>query len=74
MFVKGFKKDLTEEDLWGTLKAHESRRLGDQLEEAWSKEENSKKKPSLWRALIKVFGFEVARYGVILLFLELVVK
>ena len=72
--MKGFKKDLAEDDLWGTLKAHESKLLGDKLEQAWLKEENSRRNPSLWRALIRVFGKECALYGIILAIVELVFK
>ncbi|XP_063913516.1 probable multidrug resistance-associated protein lethal(2)03659 [Zophobas morio] len=74
LFVKGFKKDLVEDDLWGTLKAHESKLLGDRLERAWLKEENSRRTPSLWRALIRVFGKECALYGLFLAVIELVIK
>ncbi|RZC36351.1 multidrug resistance-associated protein, partial [Asbolus verrucosus] len=74
LFVKGFKKDLTEDDLYGPLKVHESRRLGDKLEEAWKKQENSSRNPSLWKALTVVFGKEIAKYGLVLALLEFVVK
>ncbi|XP_063913515.1 probable multidrug resistance-associated protein lethal(2)03659 [Zophobas morio] len=74
LFVKGFKKDLVEDDLWGTLKAHESKLLGDRLEQAWLQEANSRRNPSLWRALIRVFGKECALYGFILALIEFVIK
>ncbi|KAJ3656111.1 hypothetical protein Zmor_015210 [Zophobas morio] len=74
LFVKGFKKDLVEDDLWGTLKAHESNLLGNRLEQAWLKEENSRRNPSLWRALIRVFGKECVFYAFIVAVMEFVIK
>jgi ATP-binding cassette subfamily C (CFTR/MRP) protein 4 len=74
LFVKGFKKNLAEEDLYGPLKDHESKLLGDRLENAWIKEENSRRNPSFWRALIRVFGKECAMYGLMLAVIEFVIK
>jgi hypothetical protein len=74
LFVKGFKKNLAEEDLYGPLKDHESKLLGDRLENAWIKEENSRRNPSFWRALIRVFGKECAMYGLMLALIEFVIK
>jgi ATP-binding cassette subfamily C (CFTR/MRP) protein 4 len=72
--VKGFKKDLTEDDLYGPLKSHESRRLGDKLEETWIKETNLHRRPSFWRTLVKVYGLEISLYGIVILIQELIVK
>lgn len=69
-FVKGFKKDLLEEDLYGPLKSHESKRLGDLLEAAWIKEESTRRKPSFWRPLIKVFGKEFWLYAIYVALVE----
>ncbi|KAJ3634109.1 hypothetical protein MTP99_011017 [Tenebrio molitor] len=74
LFVKGFKKDLTEDDLYGPLKSHESRRLGDKLEETWIKETNLHRRPSFWRTLVKVYGLEISLYGIVILIQELIVK
>ncbi|XP_044268134.1 probable multidrug resistance-associated protein lethal(2)03659 [Tribolium madens] len=74
LFVKGFKKDLTEDDLYGTLKAHKSNLLGDKLEKTWLKEQNNHRNPSLWRVLMKVYGLEIVLYGIVLLVQELIVK
>ena len=74
MFVKGFKKDLTEEDLYDPLKAHESSRLGDKLEKSWLQEANLRRHPSLWKTLIKVYGVEIGLYGIFLLVQELIVR
>ncbi|EFA03657.2 probable multidrug resistance-associated protein lethal(2)03659 [Tribolium castaneum] len=74
LFVKGFRKDLTEDDLYGTLKAHKSNLLGDKLEKKWIKETNNHRNPSLWRVLFQVYGLETILYGVVLLIQELIVK
>ncbi|KAJ8954552.1 hypothetical protein NQ318_000786, partial [Aromia moschata] len=55
-FVKGFNRQLTEEDMYGALKDHEAKRLGDKLEEAWRYEVEHKRNPSLWKAIIKVLS------------------
>ncbi|XP_044268715.1 probable multidrug resistance-associated protein lethal(2)03659 [Tribolium madens] len=74
LFVKGFKKDLTEDDLYGPLKAHDSKRLGDLLEEAWFKEETTRHKPSFWRAIIKVFGREFGLLGIYVAVIEFFIR
>ncbi|RZB40188.1 ABC tran and/or MMR HSR1 domain containing protein, partial [Asbolus verrucosus] len=74
LFVKGFKRDLTEDDLYGPLKTHESKRLGDKLERTWIKEANLHRNPSLWRSLTKVYGVEIGLYGIVLLVQELIIK
>ncbi|KAJ8929220.1 hypothetical protein NQ314_018099 [Rhamnusium bicolor] len=73
-FVKGFKRDLTEDDMYGPLKSHEANMLGDKLEKAWNYEVTHKKKPSLWFALIKVFRVELVLFAIFFMFIELVVK
>ncbi|XP_015835557.1 probable multidrug resistance-associated protein lethal(2)03659 [Tribolium castaneum] len=74
LFVKGFKKDLSEEDLYGPLKAHDSKRLGDLLEAAWIKEESTRRNPSFWRAIIKVFGREFGLLGLYVIVIEFFIK
>lgn len=74
LFVKGFKKDLSEEDLYGTLNKHKSKGLGDKLEKTWINEVNLHRNPSLWRALMKEYGVEIVLYGLVLLIQELIVK
>jgi ATP-binding cassette subfamily C (CFTR/MRP) protein 4 len=63
LIVKGWRKELTEDDLYKTLENHESSRLGDKLESLWSEEENLSKNPSLEKALTKLFGLELVLYG-----------
>ncbi|RZB40881.1 ABC tran domain containing protein, partial [Asbolus verrucosus] len=65
IFLKGFKKELTEDDLYAPLKQYESKRLGDKLEQLWQEEEDFREHPSLWRALIRMFGLEFIVYGIV---------
>lgn len=68
-FIKGYKRGLDDNDLYGALKDHESRGLGTKLENAWV-EENERDEPSLSRAIWKVFGKQICFYGFILFILE----
>ncbi|KAJ8983684.1 hypothetical protein NQ317_003472 [Molorchus minor] len=73
-FVKGYKRQLTEDDLYGALKTHESKLLGDKLQYAWENQINNKKKASLLAAICKVFYLELVLYGILFLIQEFVVK
>ncbi|XP_063925187.1 probable multidrug resistance-associated protein lethal(2)03659 isoform X2 [Zophobas morio] len=73
-FYKGYKKQITEEDLYGPLKDHKSKLLGDKLEKTWLTELKTQKNPSLWRTLRKVFGPEFLFYGLTLIVQELIVR
>ncbi|XP_018571144.1 probable multidrug resistance-associated protein lethal(2)03659 [Anoplophora glabripennis] len=68
-FLKGYKRDLDEDDLYGSLKDHDSHRLGIKLEDAWV-QENKIDKPSLTRAIWRVFGKEICCYGIVLFTIE----
>ncbi|KAH8377694.1 hypothetical protein KR093_006671 [Drosophila rubida] len=75
-FFKGRNKMLETEDLYKALKEHKSETLGDKLCVAWDREllkqhQNSNKKPSLLRALIRVFGCYFGLLGMVLFLLEL---
>lgn len=71
LFYKGYSTDLSEEDLYPTLSQHDSTMLGDKLEKEWYKQLASKKEPSLWKALLHVFGSELFWLGVVFAFNEL---
>ncbi|XP_018565514.1 probable multidrug resistance-associated protein lethal(2)03659 [Anoplophora glabripennis] len=73
-FVRGFKKELTEDDMYGTLKSHDSGLLGDRLQKAWNHEVANKKDPSLWIAILKVFGIELLLCALYFGFIEFVIK
>ncbi|XP_050293273.1 probable multidrug resistance-associated protein lethal(2)03659 [Anthonomus grandis grandis] len=75
LFLKGYKKDLLEEDLYAALPSHESKYLGDKLDKEWSKELKVKKKSSsLWMALARVFGKEMAFQAVCYLLCEILAR
>uniref|UniRef100_A0A336K3I0 CSON002942 protein n=1 Tax=Culicoides sonorensis TaxID=179676 RepID=A0A336K3I0_CULSO len=70
IFIKGTKKILSTEDLYEPLNSHKSDILGDKLDYAWDIEvERCKnkegKKPSLLRAGLKVFWWQITLIGII---------
>ncbi|XP_066155396.1 probable multidrug resistance-associated protein lethal(2)03659 [Euwallacea fornicatus] len=73
IFKKGFKKKLTEDDLFSPLKSHNSCNLGDRLEEVWREQHRKHKKSALHRALLKIFGLHFFLIGIITLINELVI-
>lgn len=74
-FIKGLKKDLSENDLYGPLKEHEAKRLGDKLIVAWKKHLASTKSPSFPKVIIKVFYKEYLFFAFFMAIVqELVVK
>lgn len=76
--LKGRKKVLGLEDLYQPLAEHNADKLGNQLEKAWQEELNKQRsknhKPSLMSAGLKVFGFDIALRGTILLIAEMLFK
>ncbi|CAB3379679.1 Hypothetical predicted protein [Cloeon dipterum] len=78
-FVKGYKEDLEDRDLFEPLNEHRSDRLGDRLETNWKKEIekcNARKTgtPSFFKAMAVTFGPRFMLYGLVLLIIEIVVK
>ncbi|XP_067646367.1 probable multidrug resistance-associated protein lethal(2)03659 [Eurosta solidaginis] len=75
VFFKGRKKTLEESDLYRALNSHRSAEMGNKLGAAWEAEINKKvqknKKPSLLRAVLRVFGARFALFGMVLLVLEI---
>lgn len=59
LFYRGFKRDLTEDDMYQCRKEHEAGHLRDKLEIAWNKERKRKKDPSLLKVLFKIFRVEI---------------
>uniref|UniRef100_A0A1Y1N6S3 Uncharacterized protein n=2 Tax=Photinus pyralis TaxID=7054 RepID=A0A1Y1N6S3_PHOPY len=72
-FIKGCKKDFSEEDITDHLEEHSSSMLANRLEKAW-KIELSKPKPSLSKAIFKTFGIELLVLGLIYAFNQLFVR
>ncbi|XP_020800723.1 probable multidrug resistance-associated protein lethal(2)03659 [Drosophila serrata] len=68
IFNKGRKQTLTTKDLYRTMKEHKSEHLGNRLYDSWEQElKRSGGKPSLFRALLRVFGWEFGFFGLVLL-------
>ncbi|XP_076312443.1 ATP-binding cassette sub-family C member 4-like [Tachypleus tridentatus] len=63
LFLKGWKKNLKEGDLYNNCAADSSEHLGNILQREWNKEivkNNAGKKPSLKKAVIRSFGWKYA--------------
>ncbi|KAF4521035.1 hypothetical protein B566_EDAN002530 [Ephemera danica] len=78
IFAKGYKNDLEVKDLYDALEDHRSVTLGDKLE-SWNYElelvkSGKKESPKLAAALWRIFGLRYMLFGIILIFLECVVK
>lgn len=56
IFKRGFKKKLTEDDLFSPLPSHNSCMLGEKLENIWKEQHRKHKKSALHRALLRMFG------------------
>lgn len=78
IFFKGRKQDLDTSDLYQPLKDHKSDSLGEKLCKAWEDEKYNKeskgKKPNLLRATLRVFGWKIMIYGLMLAALEFLLK
>ncbi|CRK87082.1 CLUMA_CG000826, isoform A [Clunio marinus] len=58
----GLKQQITEDDIYQTLKSHESKRIGDRFTNLWE-EELKKKHPSVLRMFYKAYGLPVLLVG-----------
>ncbi|KAI1085814.1 P-loop containing nucleoside triphosphate hydrolase protein [Whalleya microplaca] len=56
LMSRGYKRYLTEEDLWGLAPSDRSSTTGDRFNKAWEYELEHRKRPSLWIALFKAYG------------------
>uniref|UniRef100_A0AAG5DBA7 Multidrug resistance-associated protein lethal(2)03659 n=1 Tax=Anopheles atroparvus TaxID=41427 RepID=A0AAG5DBA7_ANOAO len=78
IFFKGYKKELNTGDLYQPLKEHKSDGLGHRLCEAWENEVKKARvkgrEAKLLRAGCRVFGWDVALLGLVLLTLEMLFK
>lgn len=52
----GYKKFLTEEDLWNLAKRDTTKATGDAFKKAWEIELEHRKSPSLWMAIFRAFS------------------
>ncbi|XP_041354291.1 ATP-binding cassette sub-family C member 4-like [Gigantopelta aegis] len=74
LFKDGYKRPLETSDMFNVAPQDASDMLGDKLEREWMKEikkqKKTGKKPSLMKALIRMFGFKYMLLGIIILFEE----
>ncbi|KAF8857585.1 hypothetical protein BDZ45DRAFT_803222 [Acephala macrosclerotiorum] len=56
MMRHGYKKFLTEDDLWNLAKRDTTKSTGDAFRKAWDHELEHKKNPSLWMAIFRAFS------------------
>jgi ATP-binding cassette, subfamily C (CFTR/MRP), member 1 len=56
MMKLGYKKYLTEDDLWNLAKRDTTKATGEAFDEAWSYELDNRKHPSLWLAIFRAFS------------------
>jgi ATP-binding cassette subfamily C (CFTR/MRP) protein 1 len=56
MMAYGYKKFLTEEDLWNLAKRDTTKATGESFQKAWEYELENKKNPSLWMAIFRAFN------------------
>ncbi|XP_050502056.1 probable multidrug resistance-associated protein lethal(2)03659 isoform X1 [Diabrotica virgifera virgifera] len=69
-FVTGYKRELTEDDMYSHRKVHDSTRLGDQLEKLWTKETLHAKSPSLLRCIIRTYSIQITGLSLCILTAE----
>ncbi|VEN55189.1 unnamed protein product, partial [Callosobruchus maculatus] len=58
----------------GPMKSHISCILGEKLEKAWEEQRKTSDKPSLYKAIWKVFGKQILTCGIMTFFIEFVFK
>ncbi|XP_017000087.2 probable multidrug resistance-associated protein lethal(2)03659 [Drosophila takahashii] len=72
VFLKRSKAILGTKDVYRTLKEHKSDNLGNKIWASWKRElKNSKGKPNLLRALLRVFGWQFGILGLVTFLVEL---
>nr|XP_023027004.1 probable multidrug resistance-associated protein lethal(2)03659 [Leptinotarsa decemlineata] len=71
-FVKGYKRELTEDDMYSHRHKHDSGKLGERLEAAWQYQVKHKKNPSFIKALCSVFLSEIFMLWIIAFAAEII--
>ncbi|KAH0820773.1 hypothetical protein GEV33_002018 [Tenebrio molitor] len=74
LFKKGLKKELTEADIYQTLKRHEADKLVKRLEKAWNDQKYQNVKPSLWKAIWTIFKWDIIFSMCLYFFIEFILK
>ncbi|CAH1105144.1 unnamed protein product, partial [Psylliodes chrysocephalus] len=71
-FVKGYKRELTEDDMYWHRKVHDSIDLGNKLERRWKKHLENNKKPSYLKVLVGTFFWEIILLNILAISVEAV--
>ncbi|CAH1105143.1 unnamed protein product [Psylliodes chrysocephalus] len=71
-FVKGYKRELTEDDMYMHRKDHDSGDLGKKLEMRWKKHLENNKNPSFLRVLLGTFIYEVVLLNILSVVAEMI--
>lgn len=78
VFFKGRKRELESSDMFSALNSHKSSTLGQSLSDAWERQltnhKDTRKEPSLLRALWTVFGWRIAILGILRFSIELFLR
>ncbi|XP_050516933.1 probable multidrug resistance-associated protein lethal(2)03659 [Diabrotica virgifera virgifera] len=69
-FVKGYKRELTEDDMYRHRSEHDSSKLGERLEERWIKHVAKNKNPAYYKVLIGTFIWEIFVLNVLVVIIE----
>ncbi|CAG9854730.1 unnamed protein product [Phyllotreta striolata] len=71
-FVKGYKTDLSEEDIYEHRRSHDSEMLGRKLEAEWEKQVAKGDNPSLIKAIANVFILELVLFNLVVIIHEII--
>nr|CAD7452465.1 unnamed protein product [Timema tahoe] len=78
LFKKGFKQDLSQDDLFEPLSKDKSQHLGDKLEKNWQRELKASDKtghsPNLLKVIFITYKREIIQLGIFQFFIELLVR
>lgn len=70
--MKGYKRELTEDDMYMHRKDHDSGDLGKKLEMRWKKHLENNKNPSFLRVLLGTFIYEVVLLNILSVVAEMI--
>jgi ATP-binding cassette subfamily C (CFTR/MRP) protein 4 len=74
LFRKGLKKELSQEDIYQTLKRHDANGLVKRFEKAWNDQKYHNVEPSLWKAIWKIFKWDIIVSMCLYFFLDFIVR
>ncbi|MFH4976944.1 hypothetical protein AB6A40_003653 [Gnathostoma spinigerum] len=76
-FIRGYRKQLEEDDMFQPLSVHESRNATKKLSDEWENEKAAAtkegRKPFLSRAVRRIYGYQILKLGIII-FIEEAIK